>query len=731
MKQRALLLLAVAFFAAQPAAPCGPYPYVVRFWNDWQPDDLDRFCAGELGIPGPLFDLRLAWISWRRLEGLSVPASCAASPRSGWPESGAESWLEARKAIRQDGPSWIDTVRYEQRPSADGRHTDYVSYENCLADAFRTAAATLEARIAAYGATDPAVIEWLWGQDVVFDNCGGGSTLLDDPDPGWPSWLIADRRYQIAAAWFYAGGWDEAEASFRAIAADPASPWRQTADFVVARVLGRAGRLDDAIAHLDRLLADPSRSAWHATARRVRAHLRHRTAPAEVAGEIAARLSAAELPSDLDQDLIDLGRLLGGEPSADPLTGYLQAATSDPPQYADNALARWQAGGPSSWWLAAAIAHQRATELAAPSWQEEGPSWSPDVERRIAEGLLARSPEARGPAELAIAFQRLRLLSRAGRLAEGAAELDLLLARPGLTVSDRNRLLDLRRRLAPDLAGFVHRSLWQPAQHGWYYGGGGYLDPGEEGGEDGVEQLRLLDDGAAARLEQEPLDGLLGVARDEALSPPVAQQMLSAALTRAVLAGRIGLAAEVARELAPRAPELAPALLELAAEPPPSRLFVAALLLLRGPGFDPHVHGGLGRGMGSQILPLTTMDGYGDNWWCADGSVAAPECAATPEGCAETGLIDGDLAGAAAGDWRRQTRDAAPIVLGRVVLDWADAHRDDPRVPEALHRLVRSTRYACGRGVGDFAEVSRGAFERLHRRYPESPWTEQTPYWFK
>jgi hypothetical protein len=65
------------------------------------------------------------------------------------------------------------------------------------------------------------------------------------------------------------------------------------------------------------------------------------------------------------------------------------------------------------------------------------------------------------------------------------------------------------------------------------------------------------------------------------------------------------------------------------------------------------------------------------------------------------------------------------------LLEWADTHRDDADVPRALSRLVRATRFACGRGVGAFAEVSRGAFERLHRRYPKSEWATKTPYWYE
>ena len=62
------------------------------------------------------------------------------------------------------------------------------------------------------------------------------------------------------------------------------------------------------------------------------------------------------------------------------------------------------------------------------------------------------------------------------------------------------------------------------------------------------------------------------------------------------------------------------------------------------------------------------------------------------------------------------------------VLDWAKAHSDDPRVPEALHYLVRSTRYGCvDKSIGPY---SREAFDLLHRKYPNSERMKKTPYWF-
>jgi hypothetical protein len=81
-------------------------------------------------------------------------------------------------------------------------------------------------------------------------------------------------------------------------------------------------------------------------------------------------------------------------------------------------------------------------------------------------------------------------------------------------------------------------------------------------------------------------------------------------------------------------------------------------------------------------------------------------------------------------------------VIGQRVIDYSNAHPDDPNVPEALALTVRATHYACqspdsypkGKPPGDttteYTPVSKAAFELLHKRYPKSPWTIKTPYYY-
>jgi hypothetical protein len=71
---------------------------------------------------------------------------------------------------------------------------------------------------------------------------------------------------------------------------------------------------------------------------------------------------------------------------------------------------------------------------------------------------------------------------------------------------------------------------------------------------------------------------------------------------------------------------------------------------------------------------------------------------------------------------------AAPLYFAPVVLEWAKARPDDQRVPEALHFFVRATRFGCV--DKSIAPYSRRAFDLLHKKYPQSEWAKQTPYWF-
>jgi hypothetical protein len=78
------------------------------------------------------------------------------------------------------------------------------------------------------------------------------------------------------------------------------------------------------------------------------------------------------------------------------------------------------------------------------------------------------------------------------------------------------------------------------------------------------------------------------------------------------------------------------------------------------------------------------------------------------------------------------------VVIGQRVLAYANAHPDDPWVPEALSLTVRAGHYACespasnasSDNKSEYTPVSKATFTMLHRRYPKSPWTVKTRYYY-
>ena len=142
-----------------------------------------------------------------------------------------------------------------------------------------------------------------------------------------------------------------------------------------------------------------------------------------------------------------------------------------------------------------------------------------------------------------------------------------------------------------------------------------------------------------------------------------------------------------------------------------ARKFAAVFLLLKLPGARPYIGEGL-----SRQTPFNQVDSYRDNWWdCRGGGGATPDV---------VDFLDETQKAAA----RQELGKPRPSVDAtfRLVIEWAKKHPNDPRVPEALHRAVKSARYGCTSG-----ELSRQAFQLLHKRYPNSSWAKKTKYWYR
>ena len=328
-------------FAAAQA--CGPDFYHDVFVRSAQPDLPKQFVQGRLGLLQTGFGRAYDLVAYRYLNGgtfdaaeqknwspnLSVTeqanaeldAPAAEASNSPTPDDPAADWSKLRSqypdppagAIDQNGSLKVKTqggAEYEQ------------NYLNCADDAFRVAAATLQARSATWGRTSPAVQDWLRAQDVVFSDCSGADRMPAAAPANSPALLVQDRAYQTAAAKFYGSDLAGAATGFEAIGKDPGSPWQPSAGYLVGRVLIRQAffakpavsdraEYDPALMQaaqrqLQAYLASHPPQRWHAAAEAQLALVRLRSEPEQRLHELAALVGGPGHDSNYPQDATDL-----------------------------------------------------------------------------------------------------------------------------------------------------------------------------------------------------------------------------------------------------------------------------------------------------------------------------------------------------------------------------------------------------------------------------------------
>src|SRR5262245_38784462 len=312
----ALLLVLVLFIHFTPGTnACGPDMLTPVFVFNEAPDlPFGEFAAGKIGIVQPTFGRKTLVISYRYLNGGSFTADeqheLVAALQGKGPEEDSDvaikTWIEARKTVAKDEEDSPDI--YDERK--DG---GYSFFPNCAKNAFEVATQTLKERVASHGAEDANVQEWLRGQDTVFENCDGGSTMPAEIGPAGPSWLSKDRDYQIAAAYFYSLNFAEARSRFAKIADDVESPWQQTAEYLVARTMVREASLtndtekkrvtyDQAESYLVNHLGHAGK--FQNASKKLLGLVKYRIHPEERLGELARALEHQTGNDNVRQDLI-------------------------------------------------------------------------------------------------------------------------------------------------------------------------------------------------------------------------------------------------------------------------------------------------------------------------------------------------------------------------------------------------------------------------------------------
>lgn len=804
----ALAIIAVAAYYAGRMSACSPGAFTPEpiFVNVLHPDlPIEAYSEGNLGAVQPTYASIYLYVAYRSMSGRPLRPSeqhalwegdsALLSGAGLWP---AESRQKKQPAQADGETDWIGEwvsetgilptgdISTDQFPPIAGAaagiygqvavHANgsvlYTKILNCTPGAFRTALNTYKARSGRFGASSQVVTNWLKAQQLVFDNCGNPGEIPAPLPVTAPTLARADRAYQIAAAHFYAGDYDQAAAEFGSIGQDLSSPWSVVAPYLVARALVRKAMVDSfapnlavlaqAEAQLESALANPRLSKYHSAAEQLRGYVEFRLHPSKRLAELANRLTDPRADPNLAQDATDFEllspivtqRSLWGVPP--PITSKLYVGLSDvraksdlldwiltlrldSPEAYSHALEKWHATHALPWLVA-------ALTKASPG--------SPQLSNLLgASKRIHRS----SPAYVSITYQRLRLMALEGRDRQVRDELTRLpIDHLGPSSQDDatppsavNLFLALRFKLARNLSEMASSSprtaatitsansskqmpepIWVPD---------GSFDPNAP---------RFDSDALTVFNRFLPVTLLADVAQSRKMPENLRKDIALAAWVRAAMLGQ----PSVARSLAPLVAAINPQL-EASVEAYDSarsasaQHFAAALAVLRFPGLRPFIT------TPERWTPIDQIDEFRDNWWGTLGPVCVPPNAYSgrsgyppppqwpePDLALQSmytagkvtppGFLTARERAQASREWHELLADSpGPDYLTRQVLSWAKTHPSDPRVPESLALAVKSARVGCvDQATG---ALSKAAFDLLHQRYSQSSWAKQTQYWFK
>ncbi len=312
----------------------------------------------------------------------------------------------------------------------------------------------------------------------------------------------------------------------------------------------------------------------------------------------------------------------------------------------------------------------------------------------------------------------IRLRMERGETEQPRAQLDLLLAGsddqpPSLFNSWRAE----RLRLATTLDDALR---WAAREE---------VDPySEESSKDAPNPPVLAEDAAYLLNYRLPLSKLTVAAHSTTLPSASTSNLALATWTRAFLLNDFPALTDVSPLVLKAHPDWADSLAPAKGQSLEEWGFRAALLVALHHEFEPVVS--VGYQSGSDL----------NTWWCP---VSEPHASQSDDEAFDVSwhlpvmftppaavVSEREKTAAAAEVKSLGEKGPAQAALAPIIFNWAKSHPDDPLVPQALHRLVVVVRYGCpGEGKSN-GQISKTAFDLLHKRYPNSPWTAKTPYWF-
>ena len=736
----ALLAVAVPLLVV---VACGPDFQPDVFTPSDHPEDLKVYAAGKLGILQPGFWEADKIVAYRYLTGGHLSPVEQAVYNPPLPPSSNLDWQAQERAREEQVPAnrWV-AARAEFssqdlaiKPSAyriiEIKRQNYVERDeqlNCTDNAFETAIVTLRARAQTWGSQSADLKDWIAGQDAVFSNCAQPGSQPQPAPAGASLLLRQDRAYQHAAAYFYAGQYDQAIAAFESVAHDKLSPWAKWGEYLAARAeIRKAASIApdagwDQQAKFDSALMQSAQARLQRIAQTSDPQIRHaaldelsfvnvRLEPQKHLNEVATALAGPTPDPNFSRDLDDLRFLSDHNVSGDTdLLRWMRSIVGDPGKI--DAFGQWSSTHSDAWLISALAAAK------------------PNSSEATALISAATKLPADSPAYATANYYCANLLLRSGQREQArqlATTLLDTLTGTGMTGS-RNAVLGLRMLTARTFTAFLEDAPRTTIDTGFLSEAAANLlctaSSRTSGCVDQIPTTQFDEDAVKIFNGQFPLTLWIEAAGPHSPLP----KNLSQAVAWAAWVRAIGLNDKAAvKRLAPMLPP------SVHATASSSAGFPATLAMLRNPGLRPYLNQGVQRSASYGEREI-----FRDNWWCGRWSDGSSLTAHGPASISSPQILPSFLTPAQrdAAKTEAAALDQLPggvIWLGRRAIDYVKAHPKDPNAAEALALTVRATRYGCylppDKGASE-KDISKEAFQLLHKHYPASRWTAKTPYYY-
>lgn len=755
--------MAALFLVLAPNAAysCGPFFDDAQFVYTLHPDLPLKFWANsKLGVIQPTFARSYLVSAYRDISGkpltpfeqnaMSDLWDLRLTGRTDYDDS-SQKWLEARNKI--PGVKKIDFLSTDRAVTKSADDV-YNTYPNCTGDAFKSAITSLQTHVTKSGASSQAVKDWVANQDLVFCHCQGPSysdqNKKYDPEPAFPApapagadaLTKAERAYQIAAAHFYAQDFDLAAKEFDEIARDESSPYKSMAPYLAARCMIRKGvlpkvndqqALANALTRLKAIEADTKESQENRqAATKLISYVSIRHATDASFEDIAKKISVPATQGNFQQEVTDytilLDRYLGIDSSddstakvdiakvpkavMDDMTEWVLTISSQEPAGKTLALSKWNQSK-STLWMVPAIMHAKGADPAA---------------QGLIDAALAVSTSQ--PAYNHVRYHAARLLIEKKENAKALKVITETLAIKGLPPSTVNLLTDRKAAISASIADYWKDVIRIPA--GDVAGYDSQELPSEL---DPVESLKTwyvskpaFNPATANLLNTFVPTSELVKAPWSTWPVPQKRDFLQALWTRSVLLNDDKTTDQLTPLLAAQNPVLTKVLTEYkGTTDPDQKRFLRTYIFVSNPAMRPYITPGIGR-----TTAFNKIDDFQDNWWSTTIPAASKngdDDSDKPVKVKPAFMNTAQLAQAASEEKKLEALGGGPSYILTELIAYANKPgTKDNRLPEALYHAIRSPKF--GSQDKNTTNLSKTAFNILHKKYPTNPWTKKTQFWY-